>query len=1297
MMADIESKLNVAVTTSGVDAAKKSLAELTKAGASAEKATDELGRTSRQTGNDLNRAASDTNKLARETTNLNRVTQQASSAFASYGKTLGAGLIAGASLSALARLTDEYTKLSGQLKIATESQVEFNKAFSDVRRIATQSQSDLGTVSALYSRLSLSLREIGVSSGQVASITETVSLALKASGAGAGETASTMLQLSQAFGYGVLRGEEFNAVMEASPNLMRALAQSIGVPVGQLRALAAEGQITSDVLVKAFSDESLLNNFRDQARQVQTISGAMTTLKNSLTLLGGELNNQTGAGSAFSTILVQIARSIEGLAQSIKGDLKGSIDALLPSYDKYLQARKQQLEDEKKIAGISRQQIIPQGQRLGQVSIPGAGGTISESNTVFAQLKKQFDDLANANPLKDVTASTQEYAQKVAIVRANMLAMNITQDEGNRYLAQFKKELDASNSAQDKKNKLQESAAAKQKAATDSLIESARRIAPVNDNDIAYLQRKLDATVAITGEQRKLIQAEIDAATARKDAASDDSYINSMLDYATSVQAVVDNLRESVLQQQDENKVRLGLVDSVDTLVIARKEEKLEMLKSLGASEDVIDLLQKEIDLRKQLKDQTDQGKRIEENKRAEQERVRSTEQANAKIKQDVERTSESINKSLTDALLRGFESGKSFAENFRNTLINMFKTLVLQPAISFILSPITNAVAQGVAGTANQGIVGTANSIFSNLSNVFTTSNQSIISGIEGIGATIANGMGGIRDTIGGFIGANASTLANASLYAGAVLQLAQGNIAGAAGTAIGTYFGGPVGGAIGSFLGNAVGSIFGGKKRTPRYSSGVNSTFSDGVFSSTSIAGGLSGFNKNAGGQEGLASAAKVFSTSLDTLLQSYGIKSQINASLQFYKRKGAWGAAQISVGGVKAESVGGGSNTSIYSKDAQKAFNNLITAFLTTGFANAVKASTLPEGLKGLFDGFTDQTQIAAMIQAVMTLSKAQDGLTKQFGLNASQAGLVAQASGLSGEELTAFVNSISAAGIASMTSGEQLVQFRDTLTEQLGGTLYTDLQAFDAALKGIDKTTTEGIQSFYDLFSLRDEFAQFQASLGNLKGGVRSALLGIVSESDRQSMLQSDLAELFDNLNLTLPTSIDELIALGKSIDYTTAEGLTLAAAFPSLVSAFTQANEVIAELTKTTEDFATNFEYLRYQALTKNYGQSYANKYVPSFDVGTNYVPSDGMAMIHQGERIIPAADNQQLMQNSSDMVQAIRELRSDVNNLNYAMQSAAVNTAKTAKSLDNIERGGVIISDIGIDGNEQVLKVEVVA
>lgn len=62
---------------------------------------------------------------------------------------------------------------------------------------------------------------------------------------------SATLQLTQSLGSGVLRGEEFNAVFEAAPNVMQAVADYMGKPIGQLRTMAADGQITADIVKKA--------------------------------------------------------------------------------------------------------------------------------------------------------------------------------------------------------------------------------------------------------------------------------------------------------------------------------------------------------------------------------------------------------------------------------------------------------------------------------------------------------------------------------------------------------------------------------------------------------------------------------------------------------------------------------------------------------------------------------------------------------------------------------------------------------------------------------------------------------------------------------------------------------------------------------------------------------------------------------------------------------------------------------------------------------------------------------------
>jgi tape measure domain-containing protein len=80
------------------------------------------------------------------------------------------------------------------------------------------------------------------------------------------------------------------------------------------------------------------------------------------------------------------------------------------------------------------------------------------------------------------------------------------------------------------------------------------------------------------------------------------------------------------------------------------------------------------------------------------------------RAEEEWKRAADSINQSLTDALMRGFESGKGFASNFRDTLKNMFRTLVLRPIISFVVQPIGNLIQGAIGGLLGGGQGGAGN-----------------------------------------------------------------------------------------------------------------------------------------------------------------------------------------------------------------------------------------------------------------------------------------------------------------------------------------------------------------------------------------------------------------------------------------------------------------------------------------------------------------------------------------------------------------------------------------------------------
>ncbi|OEZ90728.1 tape measure protein [Duganella phyllosphaerae] len=229
-----------------------------------------------------------------------------------------AGIGLGVGLGGLARMADEYNKFTAQLRLATTSQREYAAAMDDVRRIANSAQQDLAATGTLYARISNGTRELGIQQKQVAKITETVNLSLLVSGATASESASAQLQLSQAFASGTLRGEEFNAVNEAAPRLMKALADGMGLPIGALKEMAGNGEITSKIMAEVLP--AALVALREEAKQIQTIGGAMTVLKNRTMELVGVQAQASGAVSVINSALDLLGQNI-GLVVGAIGTL----------------------------------------------------------------------------------------------------------------------------------------------------------------------------------------------------------------------------------------------------------------------------------------------------------------------------------------------------------------------------------------------------------------------------------------------------------------------------------------------------------------------------------------------------------------------------------------------------------------------------------------------------------------------------------------------------------------------------------------------------------------------------------------------------------------------------------------------------------------------------------------------------------------------------------------------------------------------------------------------------------------
>lgn len=227
-----------------------------------------------------------------------------------------AGYMAGVvTVGAAINKMDTYTNLQNRLKLVTNSQQELNKAMNDTFGIAQTTRQEWETVTQVYQQFGDNAKTLGITMEQTAKLTETVSKAVAVSGATAESANAALVQFGQALASGTLRGEELNSVMEQTPALAKAIAQGMGITIGQLRSVAAEGKITSAEIVKALeaSAASVDDLFQ---RTDATISQSLTLLSNELTKFIGEAGQSSGAANLLAGSIKILSENLSLLADA---------------------------------------------------------------------------------------------------------------------------------------------------------------------------------------------------------------------------------------------------------------------------------------------------------------------------------------------------------------------------------------------------------------------------------------------------------------------------------------------------------------------------------------------------------------------------------------------------------------------------------------------------------------------------------------------------------------------------------------------------------------------------------------------------------------------------------------------------------------------------------------------------------------------------------------------------------------------------------------------------------------------
>lgn len=240
----------------------------------------------------------------------------------------------GVSVGELVKMADASTNVASRLGLVTSSAAQLVSVQQQLFEVAQSSRVSFADLVGTYAQVARSTKELGVSQTSLLGVVKTISQAVTISGGSAASAQAALVQLSQGFAAGALRGEELNSVMEQTPRLAQAIAEGLGVSIGKLREMGQAGELTAEKVLGAL-EKSAGAVAAEFGKMAVTVESASTVAANSALKLVGVLDKITGASAATASGILRLSAGMDSLTLNVErlGSAKGLSDFLFLAFN----------------------------------------------------------------------------------------------------------------------------------------------------------------------------------------------------------------------------------------------------------------------------------------------------------------------------------------------------------------------------------------------------------------------------------------------------------------------------------------------------------------------------------------------------------------------------------------------------------------------------------------------------------------------------------------------------------------------------------------------------------------------------------------------------------------------------------------------------------------------------------------------------------------------------------------------------------------------------------------------------